>query len=454
MERNFLAFINDNHLFKTAGRILLAVSGGLDSVVMADLFYRTAQPFAIAHVNFGLRGAESDTDALFVKNKAEQYGVPFHLARFDTAAVATERGLSVQMAARELRYTWFTELLQQYGYTYVATAHHQNDVLETMLLNLSRGTGLAGLHGIMSQRQHIVRPLLFATREQIATYAEEQQLTYREDSSNREDKYARNRIRHHVVPVLNELNPSLWQTLPHTVARLRAAESLMRAELYRSWQEVAELQGEQIILSTEKLSALAEPVFRLAEWLKPYGFTEAQAGQMVASLRRPVGQVFSSITHRITHERTGFVLEPVPALFTFDIPIPDWPGSPIEVTNRFQLSVEQIDNVTQFVPPVDPNVAYLDANRLQWPLTLRPWRQGDRFRPLGLNGHKLVSDLMNDRKLSRSEREQTVVLLSGGQIAWVVGLRIDHRFRVTNETTRMGRFIWSTNATSNNRTPY
>ena len=443
MERDFLAFINDNHLFNPTARVLLAVSGGLDSVVMAELFHRSGQPFAIAHVNFGLRGAESDDDALFVKNKAEYYGVPVHLTRFDTTTFANEQDLSIQMAARELRYGWFAELLCEHEYACVATAHHQNDVLETLLLNLTRGTGLAGLHGIASSGQNIVRPLLFATRDQIAQYATERKLTYREDSSNQSDKYARNRIRHHVVPVLTNLNPGLWQTIPRTVERLRAAESLMQMELRRTWQETAEPQGEQIILPAEKLNALPELAFRLAEWLKPFGFMEAQATQMMRSLSQAAGQLFSSTTHRVTHERMGLVVEPLPTPFTFTIQLPNWPDKPIQVADRYTLSVEQRAKTDPFQPPSDPNVAYLDAGQLQWPLTIRPWQQGDRFRPLGLNGQKLVSDLLNDLKLSRLEREQTVVLLSGEQIAWVIGRRIDHRFRIRPETTQIGQFIWS-----------
>ncbi len=442
VERDFLAFINDNQLFEPADRVLLAVSGGLDSMVMAELFHRIHQPFAIAHVNFSLRGDESDADADFVKNKVESYGVPFHLIRVDTAAVAQERGISIQMAARELRYNWFAQLLRENAYACVATAHHQNDVVETLLLNLTRGTGLAGLHGISVRQNGLIRPLLFATRDQLAGYADEQKLTYREDSSNADDKYARNRIRHHVVPVLTDLNPGFWQTLLRTVERLRAAETLMRAELDRSWQAVAKPFGMGTTLPTDKLLALPEPAFRLAEWLKPFGFTTDQATQILQTLTQPVGQVFLSTTHRITHERPGLLLEPLPIETNHEIVLADWPNAPIDVAGRFTLTVDVFDKPTDFRPSTDPNMACFDADRLVFPLTIRPWQSGDRFRPLGLNGHKLVSDLLNDLKLTRTEREQTAVLLSGDEIAWVIGRRIDHRFRVTGETKRIGRVRW------------
>lgn len=439
LERDFLGFINDKKLFKPTDCVLLAVSGGIDSVVMAELFHRIGQPFAMAHVNFGLRGSESETDALFVKNKAEQYGVPFHLTQFDTTEFAVERGISIQMAARDLRYDWFAQLVQEHHYLGVATAHHQNDVLETILFNLTRGTGLAGLHGIAASQNGIIRPLLFATRATIATYADEQKLVYREDSSNANDKYARNRLRHHVVPVLTDLNPGLWQTLPRTVERLCAADVLVRLELNRSWQEIIEPMGKQTFLPTEKLMALPELSFRLAEWLKPFGFTTDQASWMVVSLTQEVGQIFQSPTHRIIHERlssgaTGLMLEKLLAMPDYEITLTDWSNVPVDVTGQFTLTIEQFAKAENFQPEANPDVACLDADRLLFPLTVRPWRQGDRFRPLGLNGHKLVSDLLNDLKLSRSEREQTAVLLSGEQIAWVIGRRIDHRFRVTNET--------------------
>ena len=262
LEQDFLAFINDNHLFDPTRRVLLAVSGGLDSMVMAELVHRVKQPFAIAHVNFCLRGTDSDADALFVENKATEYGVPFHLTHFDTAALAAARNVSIQMAARELRYDWFARLVQEQAYTGVATAHHLNDVLETMLFNLTRGTGLAGLRGIARHQHGVLRPLLFATRAQLAAFAEEQAVTYREDSSNANDKYARNRIRHHVVPVLTGLNPGLWQTLPHTLERLRAADALLQTELARSWHETVVPQGTQTLLPIDALNALSEPAFR------------------------------------------------------------------------------------------------------------------------------------------------------------------------------------------------
>lgn len=445
VERDFLGFINDKLLFGPTDRVLLAVSGGLDSVVMAALFHRTGLRFAIAHVNFGLRDDESDGDALFVQNIADHYGVPFHLTRFDTTAFAAGRGISIQMAARELRYNWFDQLIREHGYAGVATAHHQNDVLETMLLNLTRGTGLAGFHGIAARQGAVIRPLLFATRAQLAHYAETTGLVYREDRSNADDKYARNRIRHQVVPVLTDLNPGLWQTLPRTIDRLRAAETIVRAELDRRWQQLAEPTDTGVFLPVDVLRATPELAFSLAEWIKPFGFSDGQVSQILKVLNRQTGQVFQSATHRIVHDRlstgrTGLLLDPLSAgPSPPEIVLKAWPSKPIQLTGRHVLTVGFINELTGFKAPADPAIACLDADKLDFPLTLRPWTLGDRFRPIGLNGHKLISDFLTDLKVPRPERERVTVLVSGTAIVWVIGYRIAHGYRVTADTKRVVR---------------
>ncbi len=444
LEQRFLAFINDNRLVDTTRPTLLAVSGGLDSVVMADLFNRAGLPFAVAHVNFGLRDRESDADAVFVQNRAEQYAVPFHLTRVPTAAVAAERGISIQMAARELRYAWFADLLRKFGYGVVATAHHQNDVLETVLLNLTRGTGLAGLRGMAFRQGDVIRPLLFALRDDLTDYAQQHGLTYREDSSNAEDKYARNAIRHHVVPVLTGLNPNLLrETLPRTLLKLQAAERIVKRELDRAWLHLIQPDGPLIFLPARALTELPEPAFYLTEWLKPYGFLPAQTEAMLAVLDRETGQVFTSPTYRITHDRrvrngvtqTGLLLELLPVPTTREIVLANWPDESIVGP----LRVDRFSRPPDFQFPTDPAIACFDADRLAFPLTIRPWQTGDRFHPLGMRGTKLVSDLLNELKLTRTEREQTAVLLSADRIVWVIGRRMAHDFRVTETTQQIAQ---------------
>lgn len=443
LERDFLAFLNHHQLTTSGQAVLLAVSGGLDSMVMAELFYQTQQPFAIAHVNFGLRASESEADALFVEHKAQSYGVPFHLHRVDTQTYASGLGISIQMAARELRYAWFSQLCQLHSYAYVATAHHLNDVLETVLLNLTRGTGLAGLHGIAVQQNGVVRPLLFATRAQLAAYADENQLPYREDSSNAEDKYARNRLRHHVVPVLEAINPAIWQTLPRTLERLRTAESFVESALEQSWAATAIVEGDRILLPTDRIKSLPAAAFRLASWLKPFGFTTDQVSQLLGVLDTQTGQVFKTATHQITHERAGLLLLPLATDNAYQLTLDNLPSAPVLVGNKWSLTMERVEKPAAVVKLTNtPMVAYLDADRLVFPLTIRPWQQGDRFQPLGMKGTKLVSDVLTDGKVNRSEREQTPVLLSAHQIAWVIGHRIGHPFRIRPETTQVFRLVW------------
>lgn len=446
-ERDFLGFINDNRLADRTTRTLLAVSGGLDSTVMAALFHQAGLPFAIAHVNFGLRGQESDGDALFVAELATSYKVPFHTVRFETAQLAAGRGESIQMVARDLRYEWFGAIRHQHGYDQVATAHQLNDVLETMLLNLTRGTGLAGLHGIAVRQEHptvgtLVRPLLFASREQLETYAAVHNLKHREDRSNADDYYARNRIRHHVLPVLTGLNPGLWSTLPRTVERLRAAEQLVELELNRSWHQLIQTESDGgIRIPIDKLLALEAGLFRLSEWLRPYGFTGEQARQIWNSLSKEAGQRCHSGTHVLVRER-GYLL-----LSLLKVTVLSNCKSTINKlvnAGRVQLMNQTItvtlhDRAGDFVPDTNPAVAWLDADRLADPITIRAWQQGDRFRPLGLSGTKLVSDLLNELKLEQRERARALVLLSGDDIAWVVGRRIGHRFRVRADTRRLIR---------------
>ncbi|RYF71450.1 MAG: tRNA lysidine(34) synthetase TilS, partial [Cytophagaceae bacterium] len=291
--------------------MLLAVSGGIDSMVLAALVKQGGFDFGIAHVNFGLRGTDSDDDAAFVENIALSYGVPFHLTRFNTSAEAQNRGESTQVTARQLRYEWFRQLQAEHGYTAVATAHHLNDVLETILINLTRGTGLAGLRGMPIQSEHtatwprLVRPLWFASRMAIDDYAQQHAISWREDSSNASDNYSRNQIRHHVLPVLEQINPGVLQTLPRTIGQLRAAESILQQELLASFQQCTQPAHEGFTIDIDTLARYPEPLFRLGEWLRPYGFTAdvlAQCWHAVASSNGNVprhGQVFLAVDHRL-----------------------------------------------------------------------------------------------------------------------------------------------------------
>ena len=438
MYDSFLGFINEHQLVSPTDRVLLAVSGGLDSVVMAHLFARAGFSFGVAHVNFGLRGAESDADEGLVCSLANQLDVPFYTKKFDTQAIANERGVSIQVLARDLRYDWFGTVAGEQDYTRIATAHHQNDVLETLLLNLIRGTGLTGLRGIPIQQGQIIRPMWALSRLEIKDYAVDQGLSWRNDRSNDDDKYSRNKIRHHVVPILEKLNPNLLHTLTHTLERLRAADSLVTETVCQSREDCIKTDGLFQTIDLAKLTALAEWPFQLSEMLKPFGFSYAQSRDVARVIGSDkTGQVFRSTTHSIWHDRTGLLIAPLLVEEPFDLSLAFAPEGSITLPDGRRITYRYYDRPAHFQLLTDPTVAQLDADQLPGPLTVRRWQEGDRFRPLHMPGHKLVSDLLNDRKVSLPERCRTAVLVSGEEIGWVVGHRLAHGARVTEKTKRI-----------------
>lgn len=428
MLTEFLAFINERKFFSPQDRLLLAVSGGLDSVVLTHLIRKAGFTYGIAHVNFQLREAESVRDELFVQTLAQQQNVPFYLQRFDTLTIARQKGLSTQLAARQLRYEWFERLRTDQGYTYILTAHHLNDSLETVLLNLVRGTGLAGFRGIPAQTPTLIRPLLGFSRQQLAAYATEQGLAWVEDSSNQKDTYRRNRLRHQVVPVLQELNPNLLGTFRTTLDRMEAAERFIAQQLHSWQQQVAQTHE----ISFSLLDTFPEPLFVLAETLKAYDFSYPQCQAIYQNRLAQPGTRYFSARYELVLDRQRWLLElrqpSPPSVQT----IPDAPA--LMYTPFFSLTLQRLEN---FSWQANPLVAYLEAAALIFPLTLRIWQPGDWFCPLGLGGKRQkVSDFLVNQKVPRTEKDRVYVLESQGQIAWIVGYRVDERFKIT-EKTRM-----------------
>ncbi|GAB3270524.1 tRNA lysidine(34) synthetase TilS [Larkinella harenae] len=438
LEPQFLSFIRTRHLFSPEQRILLTVSGGLDSVVMTELFRRAGFVYGIAHVNFQLRGLESDQDEDFVRALAAQHGVQFHTVRKPTTQKADEWGVSTQMAARTLRYEWFDQLADEFGYERVATAHHQDDVLETILLNLVRGTGLSGLLGIPVRQGRIIRPLWFANRSILEQYALHHALHWREDSSNTSDYYRRNRLRHQLIPVLKAINPNLLQTLQTTIARLQSADTLVENVLNHSWNELVVHRSGKVLLDISRLVLLPEWEFQLSEWLKPYGFHYAQLAPIADAVQHTnFGQRFYSATHQLLRDRQLLVIEPKILADDKPIVLPALPTEAVPVFDQYRLQFELIDKSDDFQIPVNPHVACLDADKMEWPLTIRRWQSGDRFRPLGLRGSQTVGDFLTNHKISLSDRSSVTVLTTTSQIAWLIGYRPDDRFRITTHTQKV-----------------
>lgn len=424
--------------------VLLTVSGGVDSVVMAHLFHRSAIAFAIAHCNFRLRGEESEGDAHFVAQLAQHYGVPFHLKEFDTIAYADDNRVSIQMAARKLRYDFFHELHREHRYRAIAVAHHADDVAETMLLNMVRGAGIAGVHGMAQVNGVVVRPLLSLTGDAIRAYAKKHELVWREDSSNAEVFYTRNRLRHRVMPVLREINPAVTDAMLRHARLMHDYEELLKHLISDVARDMVHQQGTVTSVNLSKLMEWPSQATLLYHLLYNFGFTATQCRQMVESPR--TGATFFSNTHKLITGRELLEIIPIPETENVtgfhlhensaSVELPHGTLTMERVSNDYFEGGRLPDDFT------DPRVAYVDSSLLEFPLHIRSWHHGDTFSPLGMQGHKLISDFFTDEKFTPSQKEFAMVLFSGEQIVWLIGHRIDHRYRIRSESVMIRRLEW------------
>jgi tRNA(Ile)-lysidine synthase len=428
MQQAFLDHLKKRKLCAPPDHILLATSGGIDSMVLMDLFLKSGIAISVVHVNFKLRGIDSDNDEDFVRKKCLNNHIPFFTQSFDTIAFAEERKLSIQMAARELRYQWFHELLAQHGFQSVATAHHLNDTIETTLLNLVRGSGPEGWDGIAARNGKIIRPLLFASRSEIENYAAENGITWREDSSNASDDYQRNFLRHRVTPLLKELNPSFEKSFSDSIAKISSSNELAEAGL-RAWRKnfVTE-KGDRLFISKEGLDAAEHPEGLLWQVIKSFGYNFDQAAQIIFSIHASPGKLFHSATHELVIDRSALILSKKTEGLN-EILIEE--GQAKATLGRMTLRIEKLSNAEM---TKDATVALIPVDKLQFPLTWRAWREGDSFYPLGMQHKKKISDFLIDQKISMAEKKSVTVLVSGNEIAWVVGMRLDDRFKMTAET--------------------
>lgn len=430
-------FIEEHALFALPlDPVLVAVSGGLDSVVLLDVLHRLGVPVAVAHGHFGLRGEEADADEQFVRKLARQYGLPYFAEFFQTKAYAEQEGISTQMAARFLRYRWFEQVRQAQGLAYVATAHHQRDAAETMLLNLTHGTGLAGLHGIQVKNGYVVRPLLGVGRDDLHAYLVERGLKWREDASNDSPVYQRNRLRHEVLPVLREINPNLDQTLHHTAERVGGAEEIVRRYVADTAAQARRDEAEVTYLHIATLQRTAATALVLHELLRPFGFAWLVVKDIVAAFAGESGRRFDSPTHRLVKDREHLVITPrrLTQFGTFQLAA----GQTDLLADGLRLRAALHDDARHFVIPRSTSTAALDADKLKFPLTLRRWQEGDWFIPLGMKGKKLLSDFLIDQKVPLNLKDEVRVLTSAdGKICWVVGWRPDDRFKVSPDTVRV-----------------
>ncbi|WP_066220570.1 tRNA lysidine(34) synthetase TilS [Formosa haliotis] len=432
MIETFKTHISETLPFLKDKKLIVTISGGIDSVVLANLCHELGLNIALAHCNFNLRGAESDADEAFLVNLAEALDVELFIESFDTKQYAEDTKLSIQMAARELRYRWFEELIALLKFDYVLTAHHADDNLETFLINLSRGTGLDGLTGIPEINDYIVRPLLPFSRTDIEAYAKLNTISWREDSSNSSTKYLRNKLRHDVIPVLKAINPQWLQNFKNTQDHLQDSKVLIDDYMTQVYKDVVHFDGDIIKFDVSKLLKFPDPKPYLYELLKPYNFTAWE--DILKLLKSQSGKQVFSETHRLLKDREYLILSSntsQDAIVEAQYKIPKDLKS-LE-TNFGTLVFETVSELK-----VSGNqTIFVDQDLLQYPLTVRKWEQGDVFYPLGMRGKKKLSKYFKDEKLSLLEKEQVWVLCSGNQIVWVINRRSDNQFKVTAETKQI-----------------
>lgn len=430
----FKHYVTGYRLFGPGEPILLAISGGVDSMVMAELFHRAGYNFAIAHCNFGLRGAESNQDEQFVASIAETYGVQLFVNHFKTREYAGFNKVSVQMAARTLRYEWFDELLQTEGFKVVATAHHLDDQIETFFINVLRGTGISGLHGILPFRSRIVHPMMFAFRREIEEFAGDEAIAYREDSSNRSSKYVRNKIRHDLVPLLGEINPEFRKTITGTIDRMRETEILLGNHIEQVRERVEVLNDGMVTYKIPEIKKLLPIEVYLFELLQVFNFNRSVTDEIAAALDELSGKQFFSSTHRIVKDRDLLLISelgPAGTALSGEILI-DKEQS--DIMKPISLRFSRHENHPEFRVIKSGNIAMLDEAKLKWPLRLRKWKEGDAFIPYGMTNFKKLSDFFIDNKFSIIEKENVWLLISGNEIVWLVGHRIGNPFKITPET--------------------
>ena len=452
----FLTYINEQKLFKPSEKVLLTVSGGKDSVAMLDLFcwanlhrasHFGANPsnslfqFAVAHCNFQLREKESDDDQIFVENLCKANKVVFHTKTFETKTYAKKNKVSIEMAARTLRYEWFEIMRQELNFDYIATAHHLNDSIETVLLNLTKGTGISGLKGISAKKGHIIRPMLFASRKEIDDYVTKKGLSWKEDSSNASNDYQRNLIRNEVVPLLKIINPNLDETFARNLERFHSLEADFRKNISHFKTTVMREENGIFFLNIANIKQWQSANYYLEELLKEFGFNYFQSKEIFNSLDGLSGKMFFSENFILLKDREELLISPPSSSekkISFSITLEELCKEPafdyLDKKIKFTvLNIEEIE--TNFKR--DNAILFADFDTITFPITLRQWQEGDWFIPLGMNGKKKISDFLIDKKISLNRKKSIFLLTSQDATIWIINHRVDNRFKLTPTTKKV-----------------
>jgi tRNA(Ile)-lysidine synthase len=439
IEKRLNEFIVKQKLVSINEKIIVACSGGCDSVVLSVLLHKLNYKIVLAHCNFQLRGDEANGDEHFVKSLAEQLNIDFHVVHFDTEKYASENKLSIQQAARNLRYDWFEKLRLEIGFDKIATAHHLNDSIETTFINLIRGTGIAGLTGISSKNGNIVRPLLFADRKEIEEYATQNNISFRTDSSNLNDDYTRNKIRHQIIPLLKEMNPSFEKTMQKNIERFTTTENIFTASVQKKISKALVQNNNEWRINLKLIHHHFAYSALLFELLKPFGFNASQVDDIVEAKELKSGAEYFSEKYRMVLHQHFLVITENKPIDNSVIFIQQYQEK-AELQNEL-LKIKVSDRQGELKFDDNKNMAMMDFKNITFPLVLRRWKQGDYFYPLGMNKKKKkLSDFFTQQKLSKVDKEKVWLLCSGDYILWVIGMRQDERFKVTEQTKQIIKF--------------
>jgi len=437
MQQKVQTYIQKHQLLTHEGRVIVGVSGGADSVVLLHVLMSLGYKCLVAHCNFHLRMEESDRDELFVRSLANDFKLPYYQIDFDTIKYAVERKISIEMAARDLRYAWFYELLHEHDAQAIAVAHHADDSIETMLMNLIRGTGLKGLTGIQPRNHKVVRPLLCSTRMEIESYLVSKDLDHVEDSTNATIDYQRNKFRNEVLPLLSEINPSVRQTLYDSLGRFEGISAVYQQAIDQMKQEIVLNETELIKMDIACIKKQVHIPTIMFELLHPFGFSTSLIEQITEQLDGESGKIFYSDTNRLLKDRKYLLISIKEKNDKEEYPVTE-NDTVLEVPFQMKITKQVVN--ADFKVSKELNHVHVDASKLTFPLILRRWKDGDSFFPFGMKQRKKISDFFIDNKLSLLEKEHSWILESNNEIVWIVGQRLDDRFRVTKETREVIEF--------------
>jgi len=437
LQSRFQDHVRNNGLWQEGDLLLLACSGGIDSVVLATLLSRMNQPVEILHCNFNLRGEESKRDEDFVRTLAKSMAMPCHVQSFDTQAAIKKMGKGVQEVARILRYEWFDKMLEDRKKTnknaYLLTAHHADDQVETIAMNFFRGTGIAGMHGMQLKAGNLIRPLLFARRAEILDFAESNAIEWVDDSSNVEDNYTRNHFRHHVIPQVEKVFPAIAQNLLDNAKRFSEMEIIYRNQIEKIKAGLIVKQGQSLAIPVNKLTSMSPIDTIMFEVFRDFGFSSHQVPEIKKLFDAISGKSVFSNTHRVLRNRNWLLIDPIEEK-THDIIVIEEGVESVTFKNSL-LQIKKYDG--NRLPDDNANHAWIDLQAISFPLMLRPWKPGDYFYPLGMRKKKKVAKLLTDLKLSLAEKENQWVIEADKKIIWVVGRRIDDRVKIKASTNNI-----------------